>query len=156
MLWKLSVFSVMALVAMIVICEKIAKKKRSTERALRAVVFGTALPILAWWVFYWSSPERETGSYEVDYSLLNKYTEDQFPRFFEQWGKDGVLRIEASDRAALEKVTKQKKCDSIDYVGLAERESIPPETIVSFANCSNGYQFYVGPDGQIIRYRKIK
>lgn len=155
MLWKLGAFSIVLGIVAALLCEKIAKKP-NTERTLRTVVFGTALIIItAWWFFYWGSPEREPGSYKVNYSLLTTYTEEQYPRFFEKWGKDGVLRIEARDRIALEKVSRQKKCDAVYHVGLAERESTPPEDIVIFANCDNGYQFYVGPDGEILKYRKV-
>lgn len=154
MFLKLLIASVIILVGMIVICRRVAKKKNQ-ESKLRGIVFaGLALIVLIWWGFYGSSPERDTASIVLNESALSHYSVDQYPRFYENWGEEGVKRIAAQERIALEKISRQKLCDSVYVVGLAENQSTPPDNIVIFGNCENNYQFYVGPDGNILSYRK--
>lgn len=154
MFLKLLIISVVILIAVIVVCRRLAKK-RNQEAKLRAVVFaGVAGTVLFWWGLYWAAPERDTGSVIINESALSHYSIEEFPRFYENWGADGIKRIEARERVALEKVSRQKLCDSVYFVGLAENQSTPPDNIVIFANCENNYQFYVGPDGNILSYRK--
>ena len=154
MLVKLLIASVVILVGVIVICRRLAKKKNQ-ESKLRGIVFaGLAAIVLIWWGFYWSNPERDAGSVVLNEDILIKYSVEDYPRYYENWGADGIKRIEARDRIALEKVSRQKRCDAVYALGLAENQSTPPDDIVIFANCENGYQFYVGPDGNILSYRK--
>jgi hypothetical protein len=151
---KLLIASVVILIAVVLICRRIAKKKNQ-ETTLRAVVFtGVAAIALIWWGFYWLDPERDVGSVVLNESVLSQYSVEQYPRFYENWGAEGIKRIEARERVSLEKVSRQKRCDAVYVVGLAEKQSTPPDNIVIFANCENGYQFYVGPDGNILSYRK--
>ena len=155
MLVKLLIASVVILVGVIVICRRLAKKKNQ-ETKLRGIVFaGLAAIVLIWWGFYWSNPERDAGSVVLNEDILIKYSVEDYPRYYENWGADGIKRIEARDRIALEKVSRQKRCDAVYAPGLAENQSTPPDDIVIFANCENGNQFYVGPDGNILSERKI-
>ncbi|NNA29901.1 hypothetical protein [Pseudomonas lundensis] len=154
MFMKLVMVSVVIVVAVVVVCKRLAKKKKQ-EAKLRAVVFaGMAAIALIWWGFYWSNPERDSGSIVLNESALSHYSIDQYPRFYEKWGEEGIKRIEDRERVALEKISSQKLCDSVYVVGLAENQSTPPDNIVIFGNCENNYQFYVGPDGNILSYRK--
>ncbi len=154
MFTKLLIASVVILVAVVVVCKRLAKQKNQ-EAKLRAVVFaGLAGIVMIWWGFYWSNPERDSGSIVLNESALSHYSIDQYPRFYENWGEEGIKRIEVQERVALEKITRQKLCDSVYVVGLAENQSTPPDNIVIFGNCENNYQFYVGPDGNILSYRK--
>lgn len=151
---KLLIASVVILIGVVLVCRRVAKK-RNQEMKLRAIVCaGLAAIVLIWWGFYWSNPERDAGSVVVNEAVLSQYSIEQYPRFYESWGEAGIKRIELRERAALEKVSRQKRCDAVYVTGLAENQSTPPDNIVIFANCENGYQFYVGPDGNILSYRK--
>jgi len=154
MLVKLLIASAVILVGVIVICRRLAKNKNQ-ESKLRGIVFaGLAAILLIWWGFYWSNPERDPDNVVLNEAALSQYSIDQYPRFYENWGEEGIKRIEAQERVALDKVSRQKRCDAVYVVGLAEKQSTPPNHIVVFANCENGYQFYVGPDGNLLSDRK--
>lgn len=155
MFWKLCVFTVVAFVGVSLIGGRIAKTPKS-EGKLRVLAIGSLLACLfAWWLLYWSNPERDDAVL-VDYSLLTNYTLDQYPRIYSRWGEDGIARIKEMERQSLEKVSRQKKCGVVEHVGLAERQSNQIADVVIFVNCDSGYQFYVGPDGNIVSYRKFK
>ena len=155
MFTKLLIASVVIVVAVVVVCKRLAKQKNQ-EAKLRAVVFaGLVGIVLIWWGFYWSNPERDSGGIVFNEAILIKYSVEDYPRYYEKWGAEGIKRIEAHDRIALEKVSRQKRCDAVYVLGLAENKSTPPDDIVIFANCENGNQFFVGPDGNILSERKI-
>lgn len=154
MFTKLLIASVVILVAVVVVCKRLAKKKNQETKLRTAVFAGLAGAVLIWWGFYWSNPERDSGSIVLNESALSHYSIDQYPRFYENWGEEGIKRIKVQERVALEKISRQKLCDSVYVVGLAENQSTPPDNIVIFGNCENNYQFYVGPDGSILSYRK--
>lgn len=152
---KLLIASLVILIGVVLVCRRVAKK-RNQEMKLRAIVCaGLAAIVLIWWVFYWSNPERDAGSVVLNEAILIKYSIEDYPRYYENWGADGIKRIEAHDRVALEKVSRQKRCDAVYALGLSEFQSTPPDDIVICANCENGNQFYVGPDGNILSERKI-
>ncbi|TCM63815.1 hypothetical protein EC844_11929 [Acinetobacter calcoaceticus] len=73
-----------------------------------------------------------------------KYTKEDFPRYFEQWGEDGVKRISEIERAAVAKIANtQNSCDRISMAMLSEDRSTPKSNVVVIVDCDNKQRFYV-------------
>ena len=73
------------------------------------------------------SSERPDSEVVVDESALSVYTRENYPRTFQKWGDSGIERIKNVERAALFKAGKQTRCDQVEYVGLSEKLSNPPD-----------------------------
>ncbi|WP_333666011.1 hypothetical protein [Acinetobacter guillouiae] len=74
----------------------------------------------------------------------NEYTIDQFPRLYEKWGKDWIVKISELEKKAANKIANENNsCDSIDMVALSENKSTPKKEAVFFVDCINGERFYV-------------
>lgn len=94
-------------------------------------------------------------------NIFSKYTRQQYPRTFAEWGESGVGQIELLERQAAVHVSKAKACSEVEYVGLSEARSLPPVKPVVFVDCTNGNRFYIGakelstrPDS--LDYRRTK
>lgn len=102
------------------------------------------------------SSERDDKDVVINESVLSTYSVEQYPKTFKIWGEAGVERIKAAERAALFKAAKQKKCDRVEYVGLSEKFSSPPSSIVVFADCANRWRFYIDQRSEILSDERTK
>ncbi|PKH12600.1 hypothetical protein BI292_06210 [Pseudomonas sp. 43NM1] len=80
-----------------------------------------------------------------DHALTN-YTKDGYRKTFERWGDAGVERIKKLERLAVSKAAESPSCDSVDYAGLSDQRSSPPNNIVVFVDCKNSQRFYLSED----------
>ncbi|MFW1942918.1 hypothetical protein ACG93R_05355 [Acinetobacter guillouiae] len=72
------------------------------------------------------------------------YTKDQFPRLYEKWGDDWVVKISELEKKAVHKIANEhNSCDSIEIAALSENKSTPKKEAVFFIDCANGERFYV-------------
>ncbi|CAH0647121.1 hypothetical protein JET76_20555 [Pseudomonas putida] len=97
------------------------------------------------------SSERPDSEVVVDESALSVYTRENYPRTFQKWGDSGIERIKNVERAALFKAGKQTRCDQVEYVGLSEKLSNPPDKIVVYADCRNRWRYYIDEGNEIVQ-----
>jgi hypothetical protein len=100
--------------------------------------------------------ERPDSEVIIDESALSVYTKESYPRTYQKWGDAGVERIKNVERAALLKAGKQARCDQVEYVGLSEQLSRPPEKIVVYADCRNRWRYYVDEGNEILQTERTK
>lgn len=88
--------------------------------------------------------EPVTKSKPISPYAFTEYNKQDYPRIYQQWGKDWIAKLEAHERAAAEKIANSDNaCDSIDYIGLSEEKSTPKKEIVVFVDCANKERFFV-------------
>lgn len=105
------------------------------------------------------APEPIRARVPIEDGALTTYTRSGYPRIYAAWGDQGVARIAERERAAAIHVANSGQCDRVVYVGLSERESVPPSEITVFVDCGNRNRFYVGTeelkrDPQLLNVRK--
>ncbi|WP_156496274.1 hypothetical protein [Eikenella sp. NML03-A-027] len=85
------------------------------------------------------SPESKIAAGILDF----KYTQKDYPKLYQRWGKAGVAKInELLPQAAL-LVANESTCDRVEIVEVSDSKSKPRSQIVFFADCANGKRFYV-------------
>lgn len=76
--------------------------------------------------------------------VYTKYTKDQFPRLYQNWGDEWVAKISELEKKAVHKIANERNsCDSIEMAALSENKSTPKKEAVFFIDCANGERFYV-------------
>lgn len=100
--------------------------------------------------------ERPDEEVVIDESALSVYSRDHYPKTYDRWGVAGVERIKKVERAALLKAGKQRKCDRVEYVGLSEQLSNPPDNVVVYADCLNRWRFYINDENHIVQSERTK
>ena len=85
------------------------------------------------------SPESKIAAGILDF----KYTQKDYPKLYQRWGRAGVAKInELLPQAAL-LVASESTCDRVEIVEVSDSKSKPRSQIVFFADCANGKRFYV-------------
>lgn len=76
-------------------------------------------------------------------SIANYLTPDLFPRAHSAWGDDGFDRInKLLDDAAI--LVQRRHKDGVgEYAGYSETESVTPNKIAVFVDCSDNKRFYI-------------
>lgn len=73
-----------------------------------------------------------------------KYSKDQFPKTYSNWGDEWVAKFPEFEKQAANKIASEvNSCDSIEMVALSDNKSTPKKEAVFFVDCSNGERFYV-------------
>lgn len=138
------------------ICRDLAKSSRSAENSIRWTLFIGAVLIGGMW---WSSAhylgEKSESDVKVDGSIFSNYSNSQYPKTYAAWGESGVEDIKRVERLAAVKVARQRECDNVSYIGLSEKHSRPTDRIVVFADCDNGWRFYVDHNLEILESKKL-
>lgn len=83
---------------------------------------------------------------EIDPSVYDPYTRDQYPKTFKTWGSAGVKKINKVRIAAAKKAAASAECDKVDIAELSDVRSSPKKRIVIFVDCANGKRFYISDD----------
>lgn len=86
----------------------------------------------------------------------NDYTQNQFPKLYQEWGNKWVEKIAEVEKAAVYKIANEHNaCDSIEEAGISTSESTPKKEIVIFVNCTNGEQFYVSQNDLLMDTKSL-
>lgn len=151
-LWIVTVFVVVVVFAT---CKEMAKTPGS-EKALRWTLgVGAAAIGVMWWAASHYFGERAEAGVKVNESVFSSYSREQYPKTYNVWGDGGVQKIKEVERLAAVKAARQRECDNVYYIGLAETRSSPPSQIVVFADCENGWRFYIDQSLEILESRKV-
>lgn len=79
----------------------------------------------------------------INDDAFSVYTQEGFPNTYARWGGEaGFARIELLAQKAAAIVARDRRCDRIELVELSNFESVPPDKLVVFVNCTNRKQFY--------------
>lgn len=117
----------------------------TTKQKFSVLILVLILIIFAF-ILYKCSPRGSDDSSPKPISeyVYTKYTKDQFPRLYENWGEDWVIKIAELERQAVYKIASEhNSCDSIEMAALSENKSTPKKEAVFFIDCANGERFYV-------------
>ncbi|MEG0860264.1 MAG: hypothetical protein RSG92_17670 [Pseudomonas sp.] len=150
-LWIVTVF---VLVVVLATCKEMAKTPGS-EKALRWTLgVGPAAIGVMWWAANHYFGERSEAEVKVSESVFSSYPREQYPKTYKVWGDSGVEQIKEVERLAAVKAARQRECDNVHYIGLSETRSSPSSQIVVFADCENGWRFYIDQNLEILESKK--
>ena len=89
------------------------------------------------------STAQQTES-KIAPGILNfKYTQKDYPKLYQRWGKSGISKINELMPKAARLVARESSCDRLEVVEISDSKSKPRSQIVFFADCANGKRFYV-------------
>lgn len=71
------------------------------------------------------------------------YDQKNYPKFFAQWGADGMAKINKLMPLVARKAAASPECDLVELVEFSGQRSVPRSKMVFFVDCKNGKRFYI-------------